>query len=290
MRVLHVDCGLGMRGGQWQVMRLVEAQRAAGCDATLMAPIGSALFTCVTTALPFSPAALWQHARRNDVVHVHDARAHTWAACLGVPPLVVSRRVAFPVGRSILSRWKYSRPNFFIAVSNAVAQTLIEAGVATARIAVIGDGVPPFDWLSDLTGPAIAPATSDPAKGSDLVRASGAPVQFSDDLWRDLRHASCFVYLSREEGLGSAILLAMAAGVPVVASRVGGIPEIVEHEATGLLVDNSAEAIRAAVSRMMSDAALRERLAANARRMVALRFTMPHIAAQTLQVYEGLKR
>ena len=41
---------------------------------------------------------------------------------------------------------------------------------------------------------------------------------------------------------------------------------------------------------MMSDAALRERLAANARRMVAQRFTMPHIAAQTLQVYEGLKR
>ena len=290
MRVLHVDCGLAMRGGQWQVLRLVDAQRAAGCEASLMVPAGSELMRRSTGAIEFSPLALWRESRRHDVVHVHDARAHTWAVACGAKPLVVARRVAFPVGRGWLSRWKYSRPERFIAISKAVATTLIEAGVQPARISVIGDGVAAFDWQSDGSAGAVAPQTDDPAKGSDLVRESGIAVRFSDDLWRDFRHASCLVYISRQEGLGSAILLAMAAGVPVVASRVGGIPEIVEHEITGLLVENSASAIRAAVERMMTDGALRERVVQNALSMVKARFTMSQISAETLQVYEELKR
>ena len=290
MRVLHVDCGLAMRGGQWQVLRLVEAQRAAGCDATLMVPAGSELMRRASGAVEFSPLALWREARRHDVVHVHDARAHTWAAVLRARPLVVARRVAFAVGRGWLSQWKYSRPERFIAISKAVASTLVEAGVQPARISVIGDGVAAFDWQSDGTAGIVAPQTDDPAKGSDLVRKSGISVHFSDNLWRDFRHASCLVYISRQEGLGSAILLAMAAGVPVVASRVGGIPEIVEHEVTGLLVENSATAIGAAVERMLADRALREQVVQNALSMVKSRFTMAQISAQTLRVYEELKR
>ena len=290
MRVLHVDCGLSMRGGQWQVLRLVEAQLAAGCEASLMVPAESELMRRASGALAFSALALWRESRRHDVVHVHDARAHTWAVVCGARPLVVARRVAFPIGRGWLSQWKYSRPERFIAISAAVATTLVQAGVQPSRISVIGDGVAAFDWQSDGSAGAVAPLTDDPAKGSDLVRESGIAVRFSDDLWRDFRHASCLVYVSRQEGLGSAILLAMAAGVPVVASRVGGIPEIVEHEVTGLLVENSALAIRAAVARMMADRALRERVVQNASSMVRTRFTMSQISEQTLRVYEELKR
>ena len=290
MRVLHVDCGLQMRGGQWQVLRLVEAQRAAGVEATLMVPSRAALMAHAAGSMAFTPWALWRESLRHDVIHVHDARAHTWAAVCGIKPLVVSRRVAFAVGRGWLSRWKYSRPQRFIAISRAVAATLEEAVVARERIAIVGDGVVAFDWQSDGTGGAIAPQTDDPAKGSDLVRESGVAVRFSRDLWRDLRHASCLVYISRQEGLGSAILLAMAAGVPVVASRVGGIPEIVEHEVTGLLLDNAASAIASALTRLENDAPLRTRLIENARQLVRGQFTMSHIAAGTLRVYEELRR
>ena len=52
-------------------------------------------------------------ARRNDLMHAHDARSHTLGAFLRRIPLVVSRRVAFPVG----SRWKYGRARRYLAVS-----------------------------------------------------------------------------------------------------------------------------------------------------------------------------
>ena len=44
-----------------------------------------------------------------------------------------------------------------------------------------------------------------------------------------------FVYITESEGLGSAVLLAMAAGTPVIASRVGGLPEAIEDGVNGLL-------------------------------------------------------
>jgi glycosyltransferase involved in cell wall biosynthesis len=68
-----------------------------------------------------------------------------------------------------------------------------------------------------------------------------------------------FIMPSRAEGLGSSVLLALAHGVPVVASRVGGLPEIVEESVTGWLVEpESAQALAEAVLEAQSD---RERLA-----------------------------
>ena len=61
--------------------------------------------------------------------------------------------------------------------------------------------------------------------------------QISQHLEADLRDAAMLVYLTASEGLGSGALLAMSAGVPVIASRVGGLPEIVRHRETGLLVE-----------------------------------------------------
>lgn len=87
-----------------------------------------------------------------DVVHAHDARSHALAllALLGLRfPLVVTRRVTF----SPRNRIKYGpRVARFIAISNAVREGLISAGVDAARIAVVYSGVPspkpsaPMDW------------------------------------------------------------------------------------------------------------------------------------------------
>jgi glycosyltransferase involved in cell wall biosynthesis len=78
-----------------------------------------------------------------------------------------------------------------------------------------------------------------------------------------------FVFPSRKEGLGSALLEAMAFGLPVVAARVGGIPDLVSHEDNGLLIgSDSATELSAAVARLARDPALRQRLgAAGARRV-----------------------
>ncbi|MBD0330424.1 MAG: glycosyltransferase, partial [Thermoleophilia bacterium] len=76
---------------------------------------------------------------------------------------------------------------------------------------------------------------------------------------------------------------ALAAGTPVVATPVGGVPEIVRDGENGLLVEpGSVDALADALRRLRSDAALRERLAAGARSSVA------HLSAE--RVYGELER
>ena len=93
----------------------------------------------------------------------------------------------------------------------------------------------------------IALATREREKGRDLVERAaalgGLPVVFSSNLESDLLHASAFVYITRSEGLGSAALLAMAMGVPVIASCIGGLTEVFEDETSGLFVPNDAAQI-----------------------------------------------
>jgi glycosyltransferase involved in cell wall biosynthesis len=77
-----------------------------------------------------------------------------------------------------------------------------------------------------------------------------------------------FVFPSREEALGSAILEAMSCGVPVIGSNVGGIPEVVKPGENGFLFDSGdAEALFDRIAALAEDAPLRERLAAGARAM-----------------------
>lgn len=80
-----------------------------------------------------------------------------------------------------------------------------------------------------------------------------------------LKGADCFVLPSLKEGFGIVLLEAQAAGIPVIASRVGGVPDIVEDGQTGILVEpRDPSAIAAAVLKIRSDAKERERLVKNA--------------------------
>jgi len=289
MRVLHIDTGRTMRGGQHQALLLMQALAERGIRCALLAPAGAPLAARARQAgvetHPLSLSALRRLARGADLIHCHDARSHTLAALVVPAPFVVSRRVAFPVNTHWLARWKYRRAALFLAVSQAVRCRLEEAGVPPAKIAVVPDGVALPPRASTLDGGIIAPASSDPRKGSALVRRAAAGVRFSDDLAADLPRARALVYISESEGLGSAALLAMAHGVPVVASRVGGLPEIVIDGVTGLLVDNEPAGIAAAVARLAEDRELAARLGAAGRQMVEERFTIERMAELTIEAY-----
>jgi glycosyltransferase involved in cell wall biosynthesis len=77
------------------------------------------------------------------------------------------------------------------------------------------------------------------------------------------------------DGIPNVIAEAMACGVPVVATDVSGIPEMVRHEETGLLVPpRDAAALAAAMRRMLADRALAERLAANGRMLLHREFDL----------------
>jgi len=277
MKSLHVDTGREMRGGQWQALFLIE--RLA--DATLLAPEDSPLYRAARERgldlRPLSFTVLARLARRSDLVHAHDARAHTLAAIAGGAPLVVSRRVAFPVKRSFASRWKYGRARLYLAISKYVAEELRKASVPEAKIRVVYDGVPMPPPASPEPGRVVA-------WGGKPVEVPGIPIHLSTDLWHDLSTASVFVYVSEMEGLGSAALAAMACGVPVIASRVGGLPEIVEHERTGLLIEPGE--LPAALRRLLDDPKAAAAMGQRGREAVKERFTVEAMLEGTRRAYE----
>lgn len=102
--------------------------------------------------------------------------------------------------------------------------------------------------------------------------------------------AACdlFLYPSRHEGLGSVLLDAMAAGLPVVATRVGGIPEIVRDGVNGLLCEpGDVAGLTAAMLRLREDPELRARMAA-ANRERAREFSPRHMARRYEELYRGI--
>jgi glycosyltransferase involved in cell wall biosynthesis len=270
-----------MRGGQWQALYLVERLT----DAVLLARAGSPLFEHAAQrkldvrALTFR--ALTGGAKQADLVHVHDARSHTLAAIAGavvrgMPPLVASRRVAFPVKRGFFSRWKYARAALYIAVSKYVAERLTDAGIQHAKIRVVHDGVPIPEPASPRAGRVVALA-------SKPVEIPGISVELTVDLWRDLSTASAFVYKSDMEGLGSGALAAMAAGVPVVASNVGGLPEVVVSGKTGYLVSDGD--FGTPVRSLLDDVELAARMSQAARERAQREFSVERMVEKTVQAY-----
>ncbi len=296
MRIVHVDTGRELRGGQRQLLLLAEGLAARGHGQAVLTRRDTPLFVearllgLEVSAL--SRAALVAAARGADLIHAHDARAHTLAVLAAAGrPLVVSRRVAFPLHTGPLSRVKYRRVTRFLAVSEFVKAQLVAAGIPEKKVSVVYDGVAVSGGPARLKRErrAVAPATADAQKGSRLAaeacRAAGVPLRFSTALEEDLPRAGVFLYLSYSEGLGSAILLAMAHGAPVVASRVGGIPEIVAHERTGLLVENNPAGVAAAVRRVLEDPDGARSRAEAARRRVQERFTDATMVAETERAY-----
>jgi len=88
------------------------------------------------------------------------------------------------------------------------------------------------------------------------------------------------------ELLGLAALEAMASGTPVVASRVGGLAEVVEDGQTGFLVPaGDVVALRDRLEQLLGDPPLARRLGANAREMVLQRFTWARVAERCLDAY-----
>ncbi|MBX5496986.1 MAG: glycosyltransferase family 4 protein [Bryobacteraceae bacterium] len=295
MRILHLDSGAGMRGGQWQVYHLLRGLARAGHSVLLLAPPSSPLFEKAAAkglaVEPLSWSRLLARSAAFDLVHAHDARSHTLAALFSRAPLLVSRRVAFPVKGTWASRWKYGRPVHYIAISETVKECLRAAGLPETRISVVFDGVelPDTPGFSE-HGPILTLASEDPGKGAALVqeaaRLAGVAVKPSSDLPRDLRNARLFVYVSEQEGLGSAALLAMAAGVPVVASAVGGLREIVIDGFTGFVTENRPECIAAVMKRALTDVEACRNISRLARRQVEEKFSLEAMVMGTLSVYE----
>jgi starch synthase (maltosyl-transferring) len=112
--------------------------------------------------------------------------------------------------------------------------------------------------------------------------------------WRDdvpalLRAADFFVLPSRWEGMPNAVLEAMAAGLPVIATRVEGLTQLVRDGETGKLVGiDRPEELAEAMIELAGDRAARARYGRNAQEIARHQFSLSHMIAQYEQLYESL--
>jgi glycosyltransferase involved in cell wall biosynthesis len=98
-----------------------------------------------------------------------------------------------------------------------------------------------------------------------------------------------FAFPSHEEPLGSALLAAMAHGLPAVAVARGGIPEVVEDQKNGLLVqDLDPSALAAAIARLIENPAEARQLGDAARQTISTHFSADRMVDATLQLYERI--
>lgn len=145
-----------------------------------------------------------------------------------------------------------------------------------ATLLLVGDGIR-RTWVEQLARE---------AKLSDAVVFTG----FRPDVPALLATMDCFAQAStRTEGVPQALLQAFATGVPVVASRIGGIPEVVADGTTGLLVESeSVESLAAGIERVLDDPDGAAQRARAARALVEARFSHTHAIDRLLEVYDGL--
>lgn len=109
------------------------------------------------------------------------------------------------------------------------------------------------------------------------------------ELPRLLAECEIFVLPSLYEGLPKALLEAMSAGVPVIATKVQGSGAVIRHRDTGWLCDDtSPESLRRALSSMLEDSRLRTQIGRAARRYVQENFSLEKVLAQEVAVYQEL--
>jgi glycosyltransferase involved in cell wall biosynthesis len=109
---------------------------------------------------------------------------------------------------------------------------------------------------------------------------------FREDVMSLMKSADLFVMASVTEGLGSAVLDAMAMGHAVVGTKAGGIPEAVIPDETGLLVEpGDHKSLAAAIARLLKDAELRKQFGEAGRSRVTEHFGVDRLVEGTLRAY-----
>jgi starch synthase len=137
------------------------------------------------------------------------------------------------------------------------------------------------------------------ARGKDVTFAGKVADARLPDLYRSVRalvlpsvYETCFGTRVRiSELLGLSAIEAMASGTPVICSRIGGLPEVVQDGVTGLVVEpGDVAALGDAIRRVVGDRAAAERMARAGRERALESFTWDRCALRCLSVYESMSR
>lgn len=360
MRILHITSPKTWRGGEQQLLYLAEELKALGFYQVVMCPFNSEVHQyCLKkhvnhvtyykgfSANPMVAFRVSQTCKREniDMIHVHDSHAHNFAVLSAVLtgldlPIIVSRRVDFPVSDSGMSSYKYNHPQIakIICVSNAIKEVMMPSIADHRKLTVVHSGIDldkfkkkklhdvlrkefdvPDDYLLIGNVAALAPHKDYATFLRTAKRLVDAGIKakffaigegncrrevmeqiaelglknevhltgFRGDIVEVLPELDIFLITSETEGLGTSILDALAAGVPVVATKAGGIIEIIEDQKTGLLADvKDDEALAKAVTQLAENQELRAKYISAGKEKVK-QFAKSETAKKTIEVYSS---
>lgn len=362
MNILHVSSTKSWRGGEQQIAYLVEGVAQKGGKQWVFCVADSKMESyCLKKKInhftyqkksSFSLSTAKQIKQicvKNsiDIIHTHDSHGLTFTVLAASvfsnkPAVIVSRRVDFPIGQNIFSKWKYNHPSIekILTVSGFIKNLIAPKIKNQEKIEVVYDGIDKKRFLYENSGilhrayeidsdvklignvAAIAPhkdyytfvktaeeflkTTNQKVLffiiGADDGEQEGIEqliveknlqdkiilTGFRNDIPKILPELDIFLFTSKEEGLGTSILDAFACGVPVVATRAGGIPETVIHQETGLIAEvGDVEQLAKNIKLVLSNKTLAENLIKNAKSFVN-QFSIEKMVTNTYKVYEDV--
>ena len=359
IKILHLETALEWRGGQQQIVYLLQGLIANGIQTVLAcSPKSEIMKYCRKNNLPVLPVEIghgWDFSAARqiarfmqenafNILHAHSSHALSLSLLVKTMrrsvKLVASRRVDFSVNKPVIGSLKYNNRliDRIVCISENIARVLQQDGVDARKLTVIHSGIDVHRFVgvetselraelnissehlivgtvaalvghkdyptlmqaaqlvckkrADVTFLAVGDG-GDRGKLNALHKELGLGdcfrfVGFRSDLQRFYNLFDIFVLSSYLEGLGTSVLDALACGLPVVATRAGGIPEMIVHEQNGLLVEKkNPRELAAGIERLINDDALRERLSQNARQSVKA-FSYENMVQKHLMLYREL--
>ena len=356
MRILFADLEREWRGGQSQALLTLQGLRGHGVEVELLSAQNSPLAQRAANAgivvhqvsrlglRAWAAAATRKLVARGGfgLIHLNEPHAMAAAWLAGAHkrfPLLLSRRIGFPLRKNRVSQAMYRALDRFVANSRDVAQSLVDSGISREKISIVNEGVevPPLPTPEQRNSARKHWGIKDdeflfgcvsvfvPEKGQrhviealPKVRAAhpearvilagdGACLAESQMLAKQLQQSeamlfpgfvndvaqvyaalNAFVFPSEFEGLGTALQVGMAHGLPCISTQRGALGEVVDHERTALVVEPNSHEFAEAMLLLMDAPELRTRLGQVAREEVIERFSADRMVANTIQVYEDV--
>jgi glycosyltransferase involved in cell wall biosynthesis len=361
MKILHINTEKTWRGGEQQLLNLLQGLNKLNIISHLACQPGSAMEErAKNSGIEVFPIAMhgeidllasYRLRRlitgfRYDILHSHTSHAHTLAffASFGTKTrLLVSRRVDFSIFRHSflhLSGFKYRfMAHYYIAISHKIKDVLVADGIPAQRIFVVHSGINPERFASSHKDHLIPEfnirkdehvvvnaAHLAGHKGQKyLVRAiplvlakipaarffivGGGELMpelqslaaslglkqkliftgFRRDVGSFYQIADLFVMSSVQEGLGTAVIDALALGKPVVGTCAGGIPEIIRDGETGRLVASAdPAALAGGIIDLLANPERAKHMGRRGQEVVRKNFSVDVMVDKNIEVYQQI--
>lgn len=360
-KVLHVSSAKTWRGGEQQIAYLIEGLKNSGFEPHLLCVENSEIHDYAlnagwrvdtylkTSSISISTARkIKKYCLDNgiEMLHLHDSHAHTFAVLSQALfrlnlPMVLHRRVDFPVKKNTFSRWKYNHSSIkkIICVSKEIKRILLSDIKQKEILATVHSGIDLQKFSGGCSGvlreeyqleqelPIIANIASiAPHKDyftfvdtiaildqqgfrahyfviggdggernliEDYIFQKGLQNKiiftgFRKDIQQIIPEIDLLLFTSKTEGLGTSIIDCLCAGVPIVATQAGGIPELIQHRSNGLLAPvQNPELLAQNVVELCSDKKLREKCIQQGA-LSAKQFSKEQMVSKIVSIYKEI--